>query len=273
LLDRVNSPKGLADYFARVSESDIARNGIDNSRELNESMADLMRLILQNRPKGYKWHPRLKQVLMGIILHRLRNEETGWWGERYLFHDHRVFVDNLSLTFHIVRYLDGKVPELRRMIETTLAVKDFNDPSGWLDDGHSTDHNNMDVAVLFRFGWSAATDTERREMADELQKMLDWCLSQSLQADGYFAQGGDNSIEENEYFGTAFLSRIGFFDRSRRFWATRDFPEAPEIRQRITRYILQHQNSGAVGGSYYEHALQELNSDPAYLGLWSTHPD
>jgi hypothetical protein len=41
----------------------------------------------------------------------------------------------------------------------------------------------------------------------------------------------------------------------------KDFPQAPEIRQRITRYIAQHRNSGAVGGTYYENALRELNSD------------
>jgi hypothetical protein len=72
-----------------------------------------------------------KQVLMDIILHRLRNAETGWCGERYLFHEHTEFVDNLSLTFHVVRYLDGKVPELRRMIETTLAVKDGLEDIAW----------------------------------------------------------------------------------------------------------------------------------------------
>ena len=236
-------------------------------------MADLMRLILWDRPKGYRWDPRLKHVLMDIILHRLRNPETGWWGERYEVDGHTEFVDYLSLTFHIVRYLDGKVPGLQRMVETTLALKDLNEPSGWLSDGHFTDHNNMDVAVLFRFGWSVASDSQRQAMAEQIQKMLDWCLTQSLQADGTFAQGGDNSIEENMYFGVAFFSRIGFFDRHRRFWTKRDFPEAPEIRQRIMSYILGHRDSGAAGGAYYEHALQELNSDAAYLRLWSKHPD
>jgi hypothetical protein len=169
------------------------------------------------------------------------------------------------LTFHIVRYLGGNVPELERLIQTTLAFKDLNEPPGWLSDGHFTDHNNMDVAVLFRFGWRAANDSQRQAMAEQIGRMLDWCLTQSLQPDGTFAQGGDNSIEENTYFGVAFLSRIGFFDRNRRFWTKRDFPEALEVRQRITRYILLHRDSGAAGGAYYEHALQELNSDPAYL--------
>jgi hypothetical protein len=271
-LDRINSPTKLSDYFARVSVSDIARDGVDNSRELIESMADLMRLILWDRPKTYRWDPRLKATLMDIVLH-LRNPDTAWWGERYVVNGHTEFVDYLSLTFHIVRYLDGKVPDLQRVIETTLAYKDLNEPSGWLSDSHLTDHNNMDVAVLFSFGWSAASANQREAMAEQIQRMLDWCLTQSLQPDGTFAQGGDNSFEENTYFGAAFLSRIGFFDRTRRFWTTQDFPEASEIRQRITRYILQHRNTGAAGGTYYEHALQDMNSDPPYLKSWANHPD
>ena len=85
---------------------------------------------------------------MDIILHQIRNPGTGWWGERYVFGDRTEFVDDLSLTFHIVRYLDGNVPDHQRIIETALALKDLNEPAGWLDDGHFTDHNNMDVAVL-----------------------------------------------------------------------------------------------------------------------------
>jgi hypothetical protein len=97
-------------------------------------------------------------------------------------------------------------------------------------------------------------------MVEQIEKMLNWCLTESLQADGSFVHGGDDSVEENTYFGAAFLSRIGFFDRKRRFWTKREFPEAPEIRQRITRFINQHRTEGAVGGTYYENALRELSS-------------
>ena len=258
LLDRVNSPAKLREYFAGVAVSNIAQDGVNHRRELNESMADLMRLILRDQPAGYQWDPSLKKVLMDIIL-QLRNPVTGWWGERYIFGGRTEYVDDLSLTFHIVRYLDGNVPDLQRVVETALALKDSNEPAGWLDDGHFTDHNNMDVAVLFGFGWKAANLTERGVMAEQLQKMLDWCVTQSLTKDGSFAQGGDDSIEENTYFGVAFLSRIGFFDARRRFWTTKEFPEAPEIRQRIERFIAAHRNSGAAGGTYSENAMLELN--------------
>ena len=111
-----------------------------------------MRFILMGRLKRYHWDPYLKAALMDIILHRLRNPETGWWGERYVFNGRIESGDYLSLTFRIVRYLNGDVPEWRRIVETTLAVKDLNEPPGWLSDNHFTDHNNMDVSVLFRFG-------------------------------------------------------------------------------------------------------------------------
>jgi hypothetical protein len=258
LLDRVNSPGKLRQYFDSVAVSDIAKNGVDNRRELNESMADLMRLILQDRPVGYSWDPRVKGALMDLILNRLRNPETGWWGERYIFNGRTEYVDSLSVTFHIVRYLDGKVSDMGKIVETTLAVKDMDEPTGWLSDRHFTDHNNMDVVVLFEFGWDAATAEQRQAISEQIQRMLDWCLKESLQADGSFAFGGDDSIEQNEYFGVAFLSRLGYFDRSKRFWTTKDFPDAPEIRERIMGFIQKHKENGAAGGTYYENALREL---------------
>jgi hypothetical protein len=263
LLDRVNSPDKLRQYFDSVAVSDIAKNGVDNRRELNEAMADLMRLILQDRPRGYRWDPRLKDALMDVILNRLRNAKTGWWGERYIFNGRTEDVDSLSVTFHIIRYLDGKVPDMGKVVETTLAVKDMDEPTGWLSDGHFTDHNNMDVVVLFGFGWQSATAAQRQAMSEDTQRMLDWCLKESLQPDGSFAFGGDDSIEQNTYFGVAFLSRLGYFDRGKRFWTARDFPEAPEIRERIIGFIQKHKANGAAGGTYYENALRELNSTAA----------
>lgn len=90
--------------------------------------------------------------------------------------------------------------------------------------------------------------------------MLHWCLSESLQPDGSFRSiGEDQSIEEDQHFGVAFLARIGYFDKSVRFWTKEDFPEAEANRQKIIAFIKAHQNSGATGGGYYSSAMQELN--------------
>lgn len=259
-LDRVNSPEKLRKYFTGVSVSDIARQGLDHRRQLNESMADLLRFILRNRPRGYVWNPAIKAVMMDLVLNRLRNPQTGWWGERYLVHGRVEWVDDLSITFHMIRYLRGNVPSMQQVVDTALTVRNLDYPVGWLEDGHYTNHNNMDAAVLFRFGWNSATEAQRKMMAAEITRMLDWCLTESLQPDGSFrfTGYGDDSVEEANYFGETFLTRIGFFDKRRRFWTNRDFPQSAEIRRRLLAYIAKHRKTGAVGGTYYEHALEEL---------------
>jgi hypothetical protein len=190
-----------------------------------------VRLILQDRPAGYVWAPEMKSTIKQIVLNQLRNPKTGWWGKRYQHEGQIYFVDDLSITFHMRSYLTGNVPGLPNIINTALALKNLEYPQGWREDGGYSNHNNMDVVVLFHYGWNSASATQRGQMAAEMEKMLRWCLAESLQPDGSFrTTTRDDSIEESEYFGTAFLARIGFFDRARRFWTDREFPEAEQIR-------------------------------------------
>jgi len=264
-LDRINSPELLTNYFLSVSVSDIARTGVDHRRELNESLSNLMRLILRNQPEGYAWHPQLKEALLDLIFHRLRNPATGYWGERYVRDGGVQFVDDLSVTFHVISYLHGAVPDLPKVIQTTLALKNLEYPQGWLDDGQYVNHHNMDVVTLFRLGWPQATDAQKSAMAAEINKMLHWCLTESLQNDGSFKSNegdGADSLEETTAWGVEFLNRIGFFDRSKPFWTNQDFPEAEGIRQRLIAYILQHRATGGAGGGYYEDALNQLGYHP-----------
>jgi len=260
-LDRVNSPQKLTAYLRSAAVSDIARTGVDHAFEFNEALSDLMRLILRDRPKAYRWDPRMKETLMDLILHRLRNPETGWWGVSYVRDGRTKFVDDLSITFHTVTFLDGKAPDLPKMIDTALALKDVDTPAGWLWKGAYWNHNNMDVAMLFGWGWSEASEAKRQAMRVELEKMLRWCLSESLQPDGSFQPiVADGSLEEANYFGAAFLARIGYFDRGRRFWTDEEFPEAGAIRQRIVDHISENLKTGGAGGEYYRTILEELRT-------------
>jgi hypothetical protein len=52
----------------------------------------------------------------------------------------------------------------------------------------------------------------------------------------------------------AFLARAGYFDKSRRFWTTEEFPDADAHRQAIASFIEKHKASGG----YYRNALDEL---------------
>ncbi len=267
-LNQINSPEKLADYLTSVSVSDIPHTGVDNLAEFNLSVSDLMRLILRDRPRGYAWDPRLRTTLRHL-LYRFRNPATGWWGERYIRDGHVVFVDDLSTTFHIVTYLHGNVSDMPRVIDTTLAVKDLDYPVGWLFKGQYWNHNNMDVVALFKAGWPHASPTQKLAMTAEIEKMLHWCLTESIQPDGSFKPHiADGSLEEGEYYATAFLARIGFFDKKERFWTDRDFPEAAGIREKIIAYILAHQETGGSGGGYYESTLEDcLNYGPSHKNL------
>jgi hypothetical protein len=259
-LDKINSPEKLKTYLTSVSISDIAHSGVDHRREFNESLADLLRLILHGIPPGYQLDPQLKPVIMKLILGDFRNPASAWWGERYSRDGGLQFVDDISITFHVVRYLDGDVSDLGKVGETALALKDVEYHVGWIEDGHYTNHNNMDAVVLFKYAWPFMKAEQKSALAAEIRKMLDWCVQDSLQADGSFKLDPDDqeSAEEQTYFGVAVLSRIGFFDKPERFWTTEDFPQAVEIKRRITSYIQQHQNSGGAGGEYYRNALELL---------------
>jgi hypothetical protein len=261
-LDRIATPEKLKDYLISISVSDISHNGIDHEREFNDMLSTLTRMLIRDR--NFSVDLELKATLLDLILHRFRNPETGWWGESYSRGGHLEFVDDLSITFHLVSYLEGRVPDMPKVIDTALAVKDMDYPVGWLWKGHDWNHNNMDVVTLFQYGWASASDQQRRNMQAEIEKMLHWCLTDSLQPDGSFKPVlADGSLEESMEYGVSFLARIGFFDKSKRFWTNQDFPQAEEVRGRILAYVKKHQASGGAGGTQYQGVLEDLNDVPA----------
>jgi len=262
-LDRINSPEKLTGHLNHLLISDLKAQGVDHRRELNETVADLMRLILREQPKNYAWDPRLKRALLDWLLHTARNPETGYWGAWYRRPTGGGIekTNDLSITFHIVSYLQGDVPDWPKIVATTLAIKDQKYPFGWLEGSVYLNHNNMDVVQLFRLGWSQATPAQREAMRVEIRKMLRWCLNESLQPDGSFKlQDSDDSLETSISFGTSFLARLGYFDRSKRFWTDEDFPEAADVRARIVHFVRAHMSSGGEGGVYYQDTLKELGA-------------
>lgn len=250
-LARVSTPEKLTAYLDALSASDVRHSGVDHEREFNETVATLLRMIVRRQPENYTVDPALRDALLDRLLHHYRNQETGFWGERYLRDGREDFPDDLSMTFHVISYLKGKVPDMPRVIDTTLAIKNFDYPAGWLWKGQFWNHNNMDVVTLLHYGWSQASAVQQKAMAAEIDRMLKWCLHDSLQPDGSFKINiADGSLEDAEYYGTSFLARIGFFDPKQRFWTDREFPEAAEIRRRILSFVQAHQNSGPTGDDY-----------------------
>jgi len=232
-LDRINDPDRLKHYLESLLVSRLDEDGIDRRKELNFATADLVRLVLWRRPRNYPWDPRLETVLRRFVA-EWQDPTTGFFGADYLAGGHRLRTADLSLTFHIARYLEGAIGYWPQLIDTLLAIRDRRYPNGWLDEIGMTNHNNYDVAVLLQFGWPHMRADQRRRAEEELAGLLGWCLTTAISPDGEIvARAVGESLPESYYFTIAFLDTVGYFDRPRRFWTKLDFPEAPAVRGRL----------------------------------------
>ncbi len=237
-LDRINDPRRLKDYLDSLLVSRLDEDGIDRRKELNFATADLVRLILWRRPRNYPWDPRLEAVIRRFGA-EWQDPTTGFFGADYRVGGRRLRTVDLSLTFHMARYLEGGIGYWPQLIDTLLAIRDRRYPNGWLDEIGLTNHNNYDVAVLFQLGWPHMRPGQRRRAQEELTRLVDWCLSKAISPDGeVLARAVAESLPESYYFAIAFLDTVGYFDAPRRFWTKLDFPEAPAVRERLKDRLL-----------------------------------
>ena len=237
-LDRVNDPGRLKDYLESLLVSRLDEDGIDRRKELNFATADLVRLILWRRPRNYPWDPRLEAVIRRFII-EWQDPSTGFFGADYLIAGRRLRTADLSLTFHMARYLEGAIGYWPQLVDTLFAIRDRRYPNGWLDEIGLTNHNNYDVAVLLQLGWTHMRADQRRQANQALAGLLDWCLTTAISPDGeVVARAVGESLPESYYFTIAFLDTVGYFDATRRFWTELDFPEAPTVRERLKERLL-----------------------------------
>jgi hypothetical protein len=168
-----------------------------------------------------------------------------------------VTTRDLSLTFHMVRYLPHLVTDWRLLVDTLLGQKDRPYPEGWLDNGATmSDHNNYDVAEIFHRGWRFMRPDQRRAAAAVIGAMLDWCLSSSVTSDGEVCRPDTGDmVPDSYYFAAAFLDTVGFFERGKRFWTERDLGEAEPIRSGMAARLGRFNPHLTVVGD----ALERLN--------------
>ena len=130
-LDRVNDPERLGTYLDSLLVSHLAEDGVDRRKELNFATAGLVRLILRRRPPGYPWDPRLKTVIRNFVA-TWQDPETGFFGADYDIDGRRWRTVDLSLTFHMARYLEGHIGHWPQLIDTLIAIRDDRYPNGCL---------------------------------------------------------------------------------------------------------------------------------------------
>jgi hypothetical protein len=186
---------------------------------------------------NYRWDPRLEAVIRRFVAD-WQDPATGFFGATYEIAGERFCTTDLSLTFHMARYLEGRIGYWPELIDTLLEIRNDRYPNGWLDDEGMTSHNNYDVATLFRLGWPAMREDQRSRARAELDRLLGWCLATAIAPDGsVVARARSESLAEGYYFTIAFLDTVGFFDPAKRFWTDRVFPGAAALRERLAQHV------------------------------------
>jgi len=257
-LDRINDPARLKRYLDSLLVSRLEEDGVDHRKELNFATANLVRLILRRRPANYPWDQRLEEVIRRFVAD-WQDPSTGFFGATYLAAGRRIRTVDLSLTFHMARYLDGRIGYWPQLVDTLLSIRDDRYPNGWLDAEGMTAHNNYDVAILFQLGWPEMRADQRRHARHELGRLLDWCIAEAIAPDGAVAvHPPGESLSETYYFTIAFLDTIGYFDPAKRFWTDRAFADAPTLWAKL----YPHVRSLHQGDPMTRMALERLRRSP-----------
>jgi hypothetical protein len=134
----------------------------------------------------------------------------------------------------VISDLNGDVDHKDLIAKRLLQLDQANFPAGIRFNGHYENHLNMDVVKIFRMTWPVLDESTRQQARAEISRMLDWCLTQSLQPDGSFKVSELDDTTGDAYgYGVSFLNEAGYFRHQDRFWTDQDFPGSQAIRERI----------------------------------------
>jgi hypothetical protein len=229
-LECINDPVRMVTYLQDLCWSDINRCGRDNRKELNLAISVIARLVIKGGQASYLSGPGFYPAFERFVID-WQDPATGFFGVTYITDDNgnTIRTRDLSLTFHMVRYVPHLVRWWPKLIDTLLAIKTGIYPEGWLDGGtNMSDHNNYDVAELFYRGWIQMLPRQRQAASTSVDEMIDWCLGGSVKEDGSLVcPDKSDPIPDSFYYAASFLDTIGYFDKTKRFWTASVPPGDP----------------------------------------------
>jgi hypothetical protein len=238
LLDRINTPEKLRAYLDSVLVSEVRKTGIDNRFELNIAITAIERFLVGHVIHSYPFPPGLKEALFEYQDRIWQDPQTGFFGGWYRLPDGSLRkTADLSVTFHIVSYRRDSIRRVPEMMQTLLAMKDREYPFGWLEEGRSSNHHNYDVVRLFRVGWPAMSEEQRAQARTEMRRMMDFCLRETMNADGSFKMMDEDTLGSSFLFPISLLNELGYFRPSLRFWTSEAFPDAMNVADKVEHRI------------------------------------
>lgn len=247
-LSRITDPEVLRGYLDDLLISDVARTGIDQRDELGAVTGALSQLLFKEQLRRFVDEPAQGFSVDDEYVEAYRrfleasqDPATGYWGAWYRDGDRLYRSADLSLTFHAISYSGGEVRLWPQIVDTTLAIKSFEYPYGWLKNGSYNHHNNYDVLKIFRYGWPRMTEEQREQARAELTAMLAWCLEPPMDPKAPFSVDATfySSPGDYYYYGVSFFDEIGYWDPTERFWTSENFPGALALCRRIKAQLLE----------------------------------
>jgi hypothetical protein len=224
-LSHLNDPRVLQDYLWRLQISDIAVTGENHRDQLGASQTAFsqlmykkdLRKLLDEHDLGFKIDEKLEHAYEDFM-NQTQHPRTGYWGPWYRAGNRLRMVQDLSFTFHHVKFRKGKgISHLDRIAETTLKIRNLTYPNGWTpaEGGKYSDHHNYDVVQILAFCWPQMKQEQKEAACGAMGDMLEWCLTESVDRSGFRTE---KDPFEALYFGVRFLDRVGYWDVEKRFW-------------------------------------------------------
>jgi hypothetical protein len=240
-LDEIDSPQKITEKFRQLRTSRVLDDGMDHRKELNLTVTGLGQLLFL--PKLAKLFPlEWPRAAVAAALIKFMDEEwqdpvTGYWGAWYQVGDRLVKTEDLSITFHIASYRDGKVSHLPELVRTTGRIRERAYPYGWQDRGTQNCHHAYDVVRLVRFGWPHMTEIQKAFARSQLVIILARTTRLAINYVGEVDTRPYSAVGEAYYFCASLLDDIGYFRRSRNFWSKLEFDNAEELRLKLLGQI------------------------------------
>lgn len=235
-LKEVDSPQKIVERFRRLTTSRVLEDGIDNRKELNLTVTGLGQLLFLPQLAGVfppDWpRAQVSAALIEYMDREWQDPKTGYWGAWYQLGDRLIKTEDLSVTFHIASYRDGRIERLPELIRTTFRTRERSYPYGWQDRGAQNCHHAYDVVRLVRFGWSDMNDMQKAFARAQLAIILARTIRLSINSVGEVDTRPYNRVAEAYYFCTSLLDDIGYFRRSRNFWSNIEF-DGEDLREKL----------------------------------------
>ena len=236
-LDEIDSPQKITGKVRRLRTSRVLEDGMDHRKELNLTVTGLGQLLFL--PKlATLFPPEWPRAAVAAALIKFMDEEwqdpaTGYWGAWYQVGEQLVKTEDLSITFHIASYRDGRISHLPELVRTTGRIRERAYPYGWQDRGTQNCHHAYDVVRLLRFGWPHMTEVQKAFARSQLMIILARTTRLAINYVGEVDTRPYSAAGEAYYFCASLLDDIGYFRRSRNFWSKLEFDPAEELRLKL----------------------------------------